>query len=124
MAKIGFFVTLFVACMAGTYPIRGRPAPSKTLKRDERFGSAESVAAIPTAYNLSCGLGRRRSALALPLAAQKAFLAPMSAQGVVARMLARFPFERNRSRIKKSRQIKKLERILIAKVYQLLPNSL
>jgi len=36
----------------------------------------------------------------------------------------RFPLERNRSSDKKSRQIKKLERILIAKVCQLLWNSL
>jgi hypothetical protein len=34
--------------------------------------------------------------------------------------LARFPLERNRSSDKGSRQIKKLERILIAKVCQLL----
>jgi hypothetical protein len=38
--------------------------------------------------------------------------------------LARFPFERNRSNDKKSRQIKMLERVLIAKVCQLLRNSL
>jgi len=38
--------------------------------------------------------------------------------------LARFPLERNRSSEKKSRQIKMLERILIAKVCQLLRNSL
>jgi len=37
---------------------------------------------------------------------------------------ARFPLERNRSSDKKSRQITKLERILIAKVCQLLRNSL
>jgi hypothetical protein len=34
--------------------------------------------------------------------------------------LARFPLERNRSRDEKSPQIKKLERVLIAKLYQLL----
>jgi len=38
--------------------------------------------------------------------------------------LARFPLERNRSSEKKSRHIKTLERILIAKVCQLLRNSL
>jgi len=38
--------------------------------------------------------------------------------------LARFPLERDRSSDKKSRQIQKLERILIAKVSQLLRNSL
>ena len=40
------------------------------------------------------------------------------------RALARFPLERNRSSDKESRQIKTLERILIAKAYQLLRNSL
>jgi len=40
------------------------------------------------------------------------------------RALARFPLERNRSSDKKSRQINRLERILIAKVCQLLRNSL
>jgi len=39
-------------------------------------------------------------------------------------VLARFPLERNRSSDKKSRQIEKLERVLIAKVCQLLRNSL
>jgi hypothetical protein len=38
--------------------------------------------------------------------------------------LARFPLERNRSSDKKWRQIRKLERILIAKVCQFLRNSL
>jgi len=38
--------------------------------------------------------------------------------------LARFPLERNRSSDEKSRQIKELERILIAKVSQLSRNSL
>jgi hypothetical protein len=33
--------------------------------------------------------------------------------------LARFPFERNRSNDKKSRQIKMMEQALIEKVYQL-----
>ena len=39
-------------------------------------------------------------------------------------VLARFPLERNRSSDKKSRKIKTLERILVAKVCQLLRNSL
>jgi hypothetical protein len=39
-------------------------------------------------------------------------------------MPARFPLERNRSSDKKSRQIKELERILIARAYRLLRNSL
>src|SRR5208283_5035232 len=43
----------------------------------------------------------------------------MSELGGAAKYLARFPRERNRSSDKKSRQIKKLERVLIAKVYQL-----
>jgi hypothetical protein len=38
--------------------------------------------------------------------------------------LARFPITRNRVIDKKSRKIKKLERILIEKVYQLFRNSL
>ena len=38
--------------------------------------------------------------------------------------LARFPFERSRSNDKKSRKIKKLEQVPIAKVYQLLRNLL
>jgi hypothetical protein len=37
---------------------------------------------------------------------------------------ARFPLERNRSSDKKSRQFKELEQILVAKVCQLLRNSL
>ena len=37
---------------------------------------------------------------------------------------ARFPLERNRSSGKTSRKIEKLERILVAKVCQLLRNSL
>ena len=40
------------------------------------------------------------------------------------RALERFPLERKRSNDEKTRQIKKLERVLIAKVYQLLRNSL
>jgi len=40
------------------------------------------------------------------------------------RRLARLSLERNRSSDRKSRQNKMLERILIAKVYQLLRNSL
>ena len=43
----------------------------------------------------------------------------MSELGGAAKYLARFPLERNRSSDKKSRQIKKLERVLIGKVYQL-----
>jgi hypothetical protein len=38
--------------------------------------------------------------------------------------LARFPIERNRSIDEKSRQIKKLERILVEQVYQLVQNRL
>jgi len=38
--------------------------------------------------------------------------------------LARLSLERNRSSDKKSRKIEKLERILVAKVWQLLRNSL
>jgi len=38
--------------------------------------------------------------------------------------LARFPTERNRSVDKKSRQIKKLEQVLVEKVYQLFRNLL
>ena len=43
----------------------------------------------------------------------------MSELGGAAKYLARYPRERKRSSDKKSRQIKKLERVLIAKVYQL-----
>src|SRR5208283_560197 len=41
-------------------------------------------------------------------------------QGLRARSLARLSLERNRSSDRNSRQIKKLERVLIAKIYQLL----
>ena len=44
--------------------------------------------------------------------------------GMVEDLLVRFPFERNRSNDKKSRKIKMLEQVLIAKVYQLLRNLL
>jgi hypothetical protein len=43
---------------------------------------------------------------------------------VFSHRLARFPVGRNRPNDKKSRQINKLERILVAKVCQLLRNSL
>jgi len=51
------------------------------------------------------------------------FASPLS-RSTESSSLARFPLERNRSSDEKTRQIKKLERVLIAKAYLLLRNSL
>jgi len=95
--------------------IRWRSEASAPLSRGVLCGAAREP-------RFSCGCTRNEvlseGGLRFFKLLREAPARPQKKQGA----LARFSLERNRSRIKKSRRIKKLERILIAKVCQLLQN--
>jgi hypothetical protein len=111
----------YVNLCRARFPDESSPRSANRVSLPQaRCGESRTAAAAPVKVKPVSGFGAALSlqrARLLSLGVEAEQIASESAP-------ARFPLERNRSSDKKSRQITKLERILIAKVCLLLRNSL